>query len=104
MTHFSVDLNKLLEAAAAWRDASADGDRASGLAQKISTSHQDVTWSIFQEAWQAQVDAAKYMKDRLAEASSEAISISNVLTHVATVYREQDANFANTLTKLQSGL
>ncbi|PXX68531.1 hypothetical protein DFR70_102213 [Nocardia tenerifensis] len=101
MPDFHADLNKLLDAAAAWQNASVELNTSAEKAGSIQGSHAEVVWGVFQEVWTSQVKAAEYMKNRLTEARDEASAVGNVLTHVATVFREKDENFANVLIKLQ---
>ncbi|WP_433627177.1 hypothetical protein [Nocardia sp. CA-120079] len=103
MTNFQVDLDHLRSAASAWRDASSALSQAAAQADTIKDSHKEIKWSAFQDAWNAQVEAAKYVSDRLTEGSNEAHSIGSVLMHVANVYYEQDSRFAGTLIKLDGG-
>jgi hypothetical protein len=103
MSEFQVDLDHLLAAANTWEDASNALSQGATKAKDIHDSHKEVTWSVFQEIWDAQVSAADYMQKRLTEGSSEAHSIGSVLKHVASVYLEKDQNFANTLIKLHGG-
>ncbi|MFB8277996.1 hypothetical protein [Nocardia colli] len=99
-----MDLNKMVTASASWQETATDLEAAARGTRSIAESHGDINWSIFDEAWQAQKKAAEWLRDRLREGSSEATSISNVLTHVATVLQEKDENFAKVLIKLQEGL
>ncbi|KAA8887892.1 hypothetical protein F3087_12390 [Nocardia colli] len=101
MPDFSADLNKLLDAADAWQDASVEFNTSAEKAKSIQESHAEVVWAVFQEVWTSQVKAAEYLKNRLTEGRDEASAIGNVLNHVAAVYKEKDENFANVLIKLQ---
>ncbi|MGY4100309.1 hypothetical protein ACW2Q0_12255 [Nocardia sp. R16R-3T] len=103
MTNFQVDLDHLRSAANAWRDTSAALAQAAEQGDAIANSYKEIKWSAFQDVWDAQVNAAKYMHDRLTEGSNEAHSIGSVLMHVANVYYEQDSRFAGTLIKLDGG-
>ncbi|WP_330229434.1 hypothetical protein OHA40_25725 [Nocardia sp. NBC_00508] len=103
MTNFSADLNQLVAAARAWRRASDCLGDAAHKADSIRYSNRDVVWALFQEAWNAQATAAKYMYDRLSEGRDETDAIGDVLEHVANVYMEQDQNFANVLIKMDEG-
>lgn len=100
---FSLDLNKMATASAAWQETSRDLETAARSTRSIAESHGDINWSVFNDTWQAQKNAAQWLRDRLGEGSREATSISNVLTHIATVFQEKDQNFANVLIKLQEG-
>ncbi|MEV6278038.1 hypothetical protein [Nocardia sp. NPDC051832] len=93
MTDFSTDLSALYTAADAWSDASGVLTTAAAAAEAIRVSHANVQWGVFQDSWNASVNAADYMKNRLTEGSTEAAAIGNVLQHVAKVYHEQDENF-----------
>ncbi|MFD0361983.1 hypothetical protein ACFQZZ_11070 [Nocardia sp. GCM10030253] len=101
MVNFSMDLNQLIKAARAWDHASDTLTVAATQAQSIHFSHQDVVWGLFQDAWDAQAAAARYMYDRMVEGRNETDSIAKVLDHVAKVHQEQDQNFANVLIKLE---
>ncbi|MFF7944177.1 hypothetical protein ACFZC5_31115 [Nocardia gamkensis] len=102
MVNFSADLNQLVRAARAWDHASDALTDAATEAQSIHFSHQDVVWGLFQETWEAQMAAARYMYDRLVEGRDETASIARALDHVAKVYQEQDHNFANVLIELEA--
>jgi hypothetical protein len=102
MVNFSADLNQLVRAARAWHHASDALAVAATEAQSIHFSHQDVAWGLFQETWETQMAAARYMYDRLVEGRDETDSIARVLDHVAKVYQEQDHNFANVLIELEA--
>ncbi|MFI9509423.1 hypothetical protein [Nocardia sp. NPDC052566] len=104
MAQFSVDLNKLVGASRAWDQTADSLEGASVQAQAITYSHKEVQWGPFLEAWNAQIKAAQYIHDRLAEGQKETRAIGEVLEHIAKVYREQDDNFANVLIKLDGEL
>ncbi|MFD6156932.1 hypothetical protein ACFWF7_04280 [Nocardia sp. NPDC060256] len=101
MVNFSTDLNQLVKAARAWDHASDALTVAATEAQSIHFSHQDVAWGLFRETWDAQMQAARYMYDRLVEGRNETESIARSLEHVAKVIQEQDQNFANVLIELE---
>ncbi|MFF0494305.1 hypothetical protein ACFYTQ_35250 [Nocardia sp. NPDC004068] len=100
MVNFSADLNQLVAASRAWGHASAALGEAASKAQSIQYSHKEVVWAMFQETWNAQVQAAQYMHDRLIEGRDETAAMQDVLAHVARVYQEQDQDFADVLIKL----
>ncbi|WP_216912724.1 hypothetical protein [Nocardia noduli] len=100
MGEFQVDLTHLVEASAAWGDASEVLSTAAISAQAIQDSHKEIIWGIFADAWTAQAKAAEYMHDRLAEASTETHAIENVLAHVAKVYGAHDEELAAAIARL----
>jgi uncharacterized protein YukE len=103
MTNFQVDLAQLRETAKAWSTASDDLKSGVTKAQELHDCNKDITWSVFQEVWDAQVAAAQFLHDRLSEGSAEAQSISNVLNHIATVYQNHDQNAAGAISNVGGG-
>ncbi|MEU0506438.1 type VII secretion target [Nocardia sp. NPDC005998] len=103
MTNFQVDLVQLRDTAKAWSTASDDLSTAVTKAQELHDCNKEITWSVFQAVWDAQVSAAQFLHDRLNEGSTEAKSISNVLNHIATVYENHDQGWASQISNNGGG-
>ncbi len=100
MVDFQVDINHLLAASHAWDEASQSLKQAAQQADTAKDSHKEVHWGMFQATWDAHVQMAQYIHDRLTEGSGETEAMSQVLKHVADIYLQQDQRFSHVLIKL----
>ncbi|MCX4092072.1 hypothetical protein [Nocardia sp. alder85J] len=105
MPDFQADLDDLMRAGGSWGDVGDHLATASNGAQNIHDAYANsgIKWALFQQAWDAQQQAAIYVRDRLAEGRDSARDIRDILFHVAKVYADQDSRFADAILKLEAG-
>ncbi|WJR35003.1 type VII secretion target [Mycobacteroides immunogenum] len=87
----NVSIARMNSASKGWQAVSSDLSQASDKISELKFSKLEA--GIFQHAYQAYIDAASYVQERMKEGSSETSNISSVLKANADTYqREEDNN------------
>ncbi|KRQ26892.1 MULTISPECIES: hypothetical protein [Mycobacteroides] len=87
----NVSIERMKTASNAWHAASEDLTKGSEKIADLKFSKLEA--GIFQNAYQAYIDAASYVQDRMKEGASEAGNVSSTLQENAETYqREEDSN------------